>query len=108
MGALELLFSQNFAISLGIALIAMLGHAVKKWTTGELRGRLVDWYLVNPRASIGALLGCVTGVITLVLSGGVTDLAAASEIVALAGVGFAADTFNSQTVKNDPRRGADK
>ena len=103
MNALDLLLSETFAISLCIAIISMVGHALKKWSMGEIRGSLIDWYLVNPRRSVGSLLGCITGVATLVLSGGVTDLSAGAEIVALAGVGFAADTFNTQNRRSAKR-----
>jgi hypothetical protein len=100
---MDLFLSQAFFISIAIALSSMVLHSIKKWTMGEIRGSVIDWYLVNPRRSVGSLLGCITGVVTLVLSGGVTDLSIGAEIVALAGVGFAADTLNTQDQRKQPR-----
>lgn len=103
MGAIDLLLSQTSVISLCIAISAMVLHSIKKWCMGEIRGSLLDWYLFNPRRSVGSFLGCVTGVATSILMGGVTNLATGAEIMALVGIGYAADTFNTQNRRTEKR-----
>lgn len=90
------LFTINALCFYGIAIAAMLLHAVKKWTAGELRGSVFDWYVTHPRASAGALLACLGGVAGGILSGQFTDPAVGVQVLAVAGIGYSADTLNSQ------------
>lgn len=90
------LFTVNALLFYAIALAAMLGHAIKKWAYGELRGNVIDWYLTHPQASVAALMGCIGGIAGAILSGGLTDPAQGVQVLAAAGIGWGADTFNSQ------------
>jgi len=96
---MQILFTESSMIFILIGIFSMLTHGVKKWTQGEIRGNLIDWYVVHPRASIGALMACLGGVVTLILTGVVSDYSIGSHVMAVWGVGFAADTMNNQNVK---------
>jgi len=93
---MEALINGNAPIFLAIALAGMLAHAVKKWAYREIRGKLVDWYVMHPRASVGALLGCFGGLATALLTGTLHDPSSSAEILAAFGIGWGADTFNTQ------------
>ena len=84
-----------------IGIAAMLLHGVKKWTSGELRGNLFDWYATHPQASVGALLACLGGVAGAILGGQLTDPAIGVQVIAAAGIGYSADTLNSQGKLHD-------
>ena len=79
-----------------IGLVAMGLHAVKKWAKGEIKGKLIDWYWVNPRATVGAVVSCLGGIVTAILSGVLTDISVDAQILAAVGIGYAADTLNNQ------------
>lgn len=91
----QLFTSTSFVFYL-IGVLSMILHAVKKWTQGEIRGNLIDWYWMNSRASMGALLTCVGGIAAAILSGALTDWTVGAQILAASGIGFAADTVNNQ------------
>ena len=79
-----------------IGIVAMFGHALKKWMYNEIDGRLLDWYTTHPKATVGAVFGCVTAIAGAILGAQLTDPNVGAQVLAAAGLGFAADTFNSQ------------
>ena len=74
----------------------MLTHGVKKWVAGEIRGNLIDWYKVHPKMAVGAVLTCLGGVATAILTGVLTNYSDGAQILAVWGIGYASDTINSQ------------
>ena len=95
---LELFTSTSF-VFYTIGILSMIVHGVKKWTQGEIRGNLIDWYWVHPRATVGAILACLGGIGTAILSGALNDFTVGAQILAASGIGYAADTLNKQTGK---------
>lgn len=94
-----ILFSKVSFVFFAIGLLSMFLHGLKKWTLGEIQGKWIDWYVCNPRATVGSILACLGGIATAILSGALVDYSVGSQILAAAGVGYAADTFNNQGVK---------
>ncbi len=92
----NLLFTQASIIFFAIGICSMLSHAVKKWTMGEVRGSIVDWYVDHPRATAGAVLTCLGGIATAILSGALTDPNVGAQLLAAWGIGYASDTVNNQ------------
>lgn len=90
------LFTSTAFVFYTIGILSMLMHGVKKWTMGEVRGNLIDWYWSHPRASLGAVMACLGGIATLILSGVLTDYTISAQLVAAWGVGYGSDTLNSQ------------
>ena len=95
---MKILFSQIGLILTLVSLAGMVSHAIKKWVSGEIEGNFISWYTTHPRASVGALMGCLGTVLTAVLTGTLMDLSDASIMAAFL-AGFSADTFNNQGVK---------
>lgn len=93
------LFTVNSAVFFVIGFLSMLSHAVKKWTMGEIRGSVIDWYWMNPRATVGAVLACVGGIATAILSGALVDYTVGAQLIAAWGIGYSADTINNQESK---------
>lgn len=93
------LFTIQSAVFFVIGMAAMFIHALKKWTQGEIEGDLMCWYRMNPRATIGAILACLGGVGTAILSGALTDWTVGAQILAAVGIGYASDTLNNQVPK---------
>lgn len=77
----------------------MLSHAVKKWAMGEIKGKLIDWYWSHPRATVGAVMACLGGIATAILSGMLNDYTVGAQLMAAWGIGYSADTLNSQGKK---------
>ena len=90
------LFTSTAFVFYTIGIASMLLHAVKKWTQGEIKGNLIDWYWMNPRATLGAILTCLGGVATAILSGALTDFTVGAQILAVVGIGYASDSINNQ------------
>ena len=90
------LFTLNSLLFFAIGAAGMIAHAVKKWQAGEIEGRLLDWYLVNPRATVGAVLLWVGGVGYLLLDGTLTDPNVKVQFLAAFFAGYGGDTFNKQ------------
>lgn len=93
------LITQTAFVFYAIGLIAMVLHAIKKWTRGEIEGNALDWYLVHPRATVGAVLACLGGVATAIVSGALTDYTVGAQVLAVVGIGYASDTLNTQEQK---------
>lgn len=98
-----ILLTKISAIFFLIGLVSMLTHGVKKWTMGEIRGSLIDWYRLQPKATVGAILACLSGIATAILSGALTDYTVGAQILAAWGIGYSADTLNNQERRDDPR-----
>lgn len=90
------LFTSTAFMFYTIGILSMLIHALKKWTQGEIKGNLIDWYWMNPRSTLGAVLACLGGIATAILSGALTDFTVGAQILATVGIGYASDTVNSQ------------
>ena len=90
------LFTQTAAVFIIIGMLSMLTHAVKKWIAGEIRGNLIDWYVEHPKMTAGAVLACLGGIATAILSGALTDYNSGAQIIAAWGIGYASDTINNQ------------
>jgi len=93
---MQTLFTFTSLVFFGIGLLSMLSHAAKKWIAGEIRGNLIDWYADHPRATAGAILTCLGGVVTAILSGALNDYSVGAQILAAWGIGYASDTVNNQ------------
>lgn len=93
---MQVFFTQTALIFYGIAIASMLLHAIKKWIAGEIEGNLIDWYVVHPKMSTSALLACLGGIATAIGTGVLTDASATAQILAAWGIGYGADTVNSQ------------
>jgi hypothetical protein len=93
---MKALFTLTALAFFGLGFLSMLTHAVKKWVAGEIQGNLIDWYVVNPKMTVGAIIACIGGVATAILTGTLTDYMAGAQVLAVWGIGFAADTVNSQ------------
>ena len=93
------LLSSTSVVFYAIGILSMFSHAVKKWTYGEIRGNVWDWYWVHPRVTVGAFLTCVGGIITLILSGTLNDYTEGAQVIAAWGVGYGSDTLNNQGKK---------
>ena len=93
------LFTVNALVFFAIGFASMVSHAVKKWVAGEIRGKLIDWYVSHPRATVGAILACLSGITTAILTGALTDYSSGVQILAAWGIGYSSDTLNSQGKK---------
>lgn len=83
-----------------IAIVGMVVHAVKKWAKGEIPGSVTDWFIKNPKATVGALIAAIGAVCAALLSGQISSLNDGAHILAVVGFGYAADSsMNSQEVK---------
>lgn len=96
---MQQLFNQTSAMFFMIGLFAMALHALKKYAAGEIRGGILDWYITHPRASLKALLACVGGIASAILLGQLNDYAIGVQVLAAAGIGYSADTFNNQGIQ---------
>lgn len=93
------LFTPTAFVFDAIGILSMLLHAIKKWVRGEIRGNLIDWYWMQPRATVGALMACLGGISTAILSGTLTDYTIEAQVIAAIGIGYASDTLNTQGTK---------
>lgn len=93
---MQALFTQAGMMFFLIGFASMLSHAVKKWIAGEIQGNLIDWYIVHPRMTVGAIMACGSGIATAILTGHLTDYGQGAQIIAAWGIGYAADTINNQ------------
>lgn len=98
-----ILFSKVSLMFFAIGLLSMLTHGIKKWAMGEIRGDLFDWYRQHPQATVWAVMTCVGGVATAILSGALTDYTVGAQILAAWGIGYSADTLNNQEQRKEPR-----
>jgi hypothetical protein len=83
-----------------LGIVSMVTHSIKKWASGEISGNPFDWYIDNPRATVGALLICLSGVATAIFSGVLIDPNVPAQLVAGWGIGYASDTINNQGAKS--------
>lgn len=93
------LFTTTALVFYLLGILSMLTHAIKKWVAGEIRGNVVDWYWSHPRASVGALIACVSSVTVGILTGTFTDYTVGEQVLVAWGAGYIADTFNAQGKK---------
>lgn len=96
---MKILFTHASFSFYAIGLLSMFFHGLKKWTMGEIKGNVIDWYLVHPRATVGAVLACLSGIATAILSGALLDASVGAQIIAASGIGYASDTLNNQRTK---------
>lgn len=75
-----------------VAIFGMLAHSAVKWAKGEVEGNMFDWYLINPRMSVLALLSVLGGTAALLLNGTVSDITLGAHILAVFGVGYGFDS----------------
>ncbi len=86
------LFSLQAMGFFGIALAGVLVHAVVKWAKGEISVSLFSYFFQsNQRASVLMLLATIGGVATALLTGTLHGLNDGASVLAMWGVGFAAD-----------------
>ena len=93
---MQALFTQASFMFFLLGLFSMGLHALKKYAAGEIRGGILDWYLMHPRATLQAVIACVGGIATAILSGALNDYTVGAQVLAAAGIGFSADTLNKQ------------
>jgi hypothetical protein len=93
---MQVLFNASSAVFFLIGLASMFIHALKKWVAGEIDGDLIHWYTVNKKMTVGAVLTCYGAIATAILSGALTDYTVGAQIIAAFGIGYAADTTNTQ------------
>lgn len=90
------LFTEASAVFFLLGLVSMFSHALKKWAQGEVRGKLLDWYRSHPRDTALAVMAMIGGMASAILSGALTDYTVGAQVLAAWGIGYAADTVNSQ------------
>lgn len=85
----------------GIAILGVLFHAVWKWSRGEIEVSLYSYFFqTNKRASVYMLLASIGGTAGLLLAGTVSNLQDGAHVLAVWGIGFAADSgLNSAKTK---------
>lgn len=88
-------------ISTALAFIALVNlgvlmHAIKKWALREIRGGVIDWFIVHPRATVAVLMAANGAALASLFSGELNDLRNGHQIVLAFLAGFAIDGFNSQ------------
>lgn len=83
-----------------LGIVSMVMHGVKKWTAGEIDGNIIDWYIDNPRATVGAILACLSSISAAIFSGVLIDPDTPAQLVAAWGIGYASDTINNQGAKS--------
>lgn len=93
------LFSYSALIFFATGMAAMAMHAFKKWIANEIVGSVIDWYVMHPKATAAAVMACVGGIASAVLTGVLTDCGQGAQIIAAWGIGYAADTVNNQGQK---------
>lgn len=97
---MEKLITHSALVFYAIALAGILAHGVKRWATREIRGSLVDWYLMAPRRTVYAVTGALGGVAVALLTGTVVDWHDGAHVLAVWGMGYAADSgINGQGVR---------
>lgn len=89
---MQTLFSKSAFIFYAIAISGMLLHSILKWAKGEINGNVIDWYIVNPRRSVLALLTVVGSTAGLLLNGTVSDVALGAHVIAVFGIGYGFDS----------------
>ena len=81
-------------------------HAVKKWVDGYA------WVMSNPRATVGAVIGNVTGMVGFISTGALDEVTKVGTVIALGlFMGLSADSVinrGSQRVWSDAEREAAK
>jgi hypothetical protein len=98
---MDKLFSFATLIFLLVAFVGIVAHAVKKWAQGEINGGVIDWFVMNPKLSVGIVMAASGGVIAAVFAGELTDYHSGVQFGAAFLLGFSADTFNNQKVARD-------
>lgn len=89
---MQTLISKTAFLFYLIAMVGMLSHSMLKWAKGEIRGNVLDWYIVNPRMSVLALLTVIGGTAGLLLNGTVSDVALGAHVIAVFGIGYSFDS----------------
>ena len=80
-----------------ISLLAVFSHALVKWTRGEIHGNMIDWFIMNPKATVGTALAALGGTIGALASFDTIDINSGAQIMAIWGIGYIADSsFNGQ------------
>ena len=79
----------------GIAISGIFLHAVKKWVKGEIKGSIVDWFIVNPRATAGVIITALGGVSVAILTGQIGNIQDGAHIIAVFGIGYSADSIGN-------------
>ncbi len=91
------LFSLSAFVFYGVALFGMVMHGLVRWSNGEIEGNLADWFLVNKKATIQALLASLGSTAGLILAGTVTDFNVPADVLAVWGVSYVMDNkLNNQ------------
>ena len=84
------------------AVAGQMLHAVKKWTEGY------QWVWANPRATVGAMIGNLVGMVGFISTGALDDIPKISTIIALGlFMGLSADSVlnkGSKSVWTDEER----
>ena len=93
------LFTITSLIFFAVGILSMLTHGLKKWAMGEIKGGLVDWYVMHPRATVLAVMTCLGGIATAILSGALDNYTVGAQLLAAWGIGYGADSLNSQDEK---------
>lgn len=84
----------NAVIFCAAAAAGQLLHAVKKWCEGY------QWVTANPRATVGAIIGNVTGMVGFVATGALDDITKIGTVIALgAFMGLSADSVLNKGAK---------
>lgn len=93
---MEHLFTLSSLGFFGIAIFGMAMHAVKKWVSGEIDGNLFDWYLVNPRYTVGVLMAVLGATASAIAAGAYVSLQDSGMVTTCFLAAYAIDGLNKQ------------
>jgi hypothetical protein len=83
----------------GVAIFGLVAHAIVRWSNGEIEGKIMDWFLVNKKASVKAFVVALGATIGLILNGTISDINSGAHLLAVWGVSYFADSkLNNQGV----------
>lgn len=94
---MDKLLTQDALLFYAIALLAVISHAVVKWTRNEIVGSPINWFVDHPRATVGTVLAALGGTIGALTSFDAININSGAQIMAIWGIGYIADSsFNGQ------------
>lgn len=94
----------NAAVFCAGAMLGQFLHALKKWSDGYV------WIMSNPRATVGAIIGNITGMVGFISSGSLDSINSLATVACLGlFMGMSADSVlnkGAQKVWTDEERAA--
>lgn len=79
-----------------LAFAGIIFHVILKWSKKEIEGSPLDWFKVNPQATVYSMLFVYGSVVGLVAAGQVTDINNLVQVMAVFGTGYIGDSAGNK------------